>query len=153
MLQFYDIRVENPSLRLFCRVKKHTLTILSECKSVWIKLYWNGDSHLILEECQMYCKPALLCSENVVELLNPCLLLGFYSFPQATEVLLNYGWTLRKDQHGNYENWSIDIKSIHCLSLPKLNLNIRNLEEEEEEHVWEAPEIDASREKYVLYYG
>jgi hypothetical protein len=85
-----------------------------------------------------------------MELLKPCLVIGFYTFPQATEVLLDYDWTLIKDEYRNYENWSLGLELIPCSLLPKLNLKIQILEEEQ---VWEAPEIQPRREIALLHYS
>jgi hypothetical protein len=154
MLQFYDIQVESPPLRLFCRVKKRTLTIVSECQTIWLKLYWNEESHLILEEVQIKIqnnqfKPSVNPDE-IIELLNPCLVIGFYTFPQATEILLDYSWTFIKDEHRNYETWSLGLESIQCSFLPKLNLKIQTLEKEID---WEAPTIMLSHSVNMLVYS
>ncbi len=150
MLQFYDIQVDSPPLRLFCRVKKHTLTIVSKCHTIWLKLYWNEKSHLVLQECQIVHSEIPPDPNIIMELLKPCLVIGFYTFPQATEVLLDYDWTLIKDENRNYENWSLGLELIPCSLLPKLNLKIQILEEEQ---VWEAPEIQPRREITLLHYS
>lgn len=147
MIQLYEVLEEATGLKLFCRVKKQTLTLVSECKTLWLKLYWDGDQAIVLEEFQIQLH--LITAKKVREILNPCLTLGFYSFPQAISVDLPYSWNLVSGEHSTLQSWFLGTNQIACASLPKLQLKIHNLLDTC--IIWDIPEVHASNVTSILF--
>ncbi len=148
-------RVQTTDYELCCRVKKRSLV----CKNsyAYIKFGYSNES-IFLEECRIQSgrtygdvlEPAF--TEWVRSLVHGACTMAFFCFPNATNIQMEYVWTLEYSQVEPGIPWSIGYQTLGSHEIHALKGDIL-WDEGEMSEDWYPPEWEPSPDQVVLVYS
>ena len=148
-------RVQTAEFELRCRAKKRSLV----CKNsyAFIQFGYGGES-IFLEECRILTgrtygdvlEPAF--TEWVRSLLHAACTMAFFCFPNATDIQMDYVWTLLYSQVEPGIPWSIGYQTLGSHEIHALKGDIL-WDYGNDDDDWYPPEWDPSPNQVVLVYS